>query len=122
MNTLKHVIVDGGLGLLIGASIDAIFAHVHEMPTVLPTTTKDVGMAIAKVAAQAFVTIAVSVEISNFVYPESVGDDPTNGFWMLYVLMNSSPHLTSDIQTLVGWQRAFVQTKIFPKPAATTSK
>lgn len=113
INTLKHVVVDGGLAFIIGSTIDAIFARVHQMPDQMPTEMKPTLIAIAKTFMQAFVTIAVGVEASNFVYPEAVGDDPTNGFWMLYVLMMSSPHLQDDLKTLSAWHKSYVQTKLF---------
>lgn len=105
MNTLKHVVVDGASGFYLGCLVDNIFEKIHTTETVdtVPQTTRALAMLMTKVAAQSFISIAVAVELNGFMYPGSVGDDPTNGFWMLWSMMEGSPHLRKDMGLLGGW-------------------
>jgi hypothetical protein len=117
MNTLKHVIVDGGAGFLMGGVIDSVFDKIHttEKEKLVVTTVNGVAMLALKVAAQSFVSIALAVEVNGFLYPETIGDDPTNGFWMLWTMLEGSPHFRQDCANLHVITRAWLETAIFSK-------
>jgi hypothetical protein len=113
MNTLKHVVVDGGAGLLIGSAIDAVFQRIHPAKTTSGWSPQELAILAFKITVQAFAEIAVGVEVSQFLYPGDFGDDPTNGFFLLFAMFEASPHFRADLGTLTGVVRASIDDKLF---------
>lgn len=99
---LKHILLDGTLGSVMGTVSDIIFKDVLNS---LFTHAEDpvfmvVGMAGA-VVAQLFMLLSGGYVVSKQLYQLMPTTDPTQGFLMLLAMWESSPNLRTNFRALM---------------------
>jgi hypothetical protein len=96
-NHLKHVVVDGIAGGLVGGFVDQVFGM---MNVEAPTDAKSTAYLLAKLGGQLFTEVSVANGINNLLYPMGAADDATGGFLFLWTMFQASPNLRRDVQGL----------------------
>jgi hypothetical protein len=111
MDIAKHVIVDGSAGFLIGASVDAVFDQLK--PGVMdPEDISSVATVAGRLAAQAFVSLSLGAQASLLLYPTAENTDPTNGFFLFWLLMKASPGWRDDMQAVVNLYKSWLKSRL----------
>lgn len=91
---LKHVIVDGTMGFMIGGLTDHLFSMVNAMA---PTDAKSTALTVFKCMAQMFINVSLGYGVTEALYPGGSPDDVTGGFTFMWVMLMASPNLRRDI-------------------------
>jgi hypothetical protein len=94
---LKHVVVDGTAGFLIGGAVDHLFSMVNAQA---PTDARSTAMLVAKLMGQMFVNVGAGYALSDMLYPGGASDDVTGGFAYMWTMFQASPNMRRDLQGL----------------------
>jgi hypothetical protein len=103
MDVLKHVLMDGTVGFVVGATVDGIFeaiAGTTDAPHLEDLANN--AKLVARLAAQAFVAVSLGANVSEMLYTATTNDDPTNGYLMMWVMFQASPALRNDLGHLTA--------------------
>src|SRR5690242_15075908 len=112
MDIAKHVVVDGAAGFMIGSTVDAVFDQLKGSMVMDPEDISSVASVVARLGAQAFVTLSLGAQASLLLYPDVDNTDPTNGFLMFWLLMKCSPGWRDDMQSVVNLYKMWLKNKI----------
>lgn len=111
---LKHTVVDGTLGVLLGGLIDHVFSLINTSSD--GEDAKTTALLVFKIFGQMFVDVSLGHTITNALYPAGGNDDVTAGFTFMWLMYMASPNLRRDItglsQLYQNWIHGYMDSMI----------
>lgn len=114
MDIVAPILIDAPAAFVVGSVIDAMSQEVGGLLTGPDREGKSddittTALQVVKLGIQTFTSISIMAKYSELMYSGTDSTDPTNGFLMLAVMLQASPHWRTEVGKLTASFQEYVK-------------